>query len=266
MLMSGNNVNAVFSNQSLVTTIGQFMPAADNCLLARVNLRLAHCIRQVYHWKYWGRRQGNPKYIYVLENSYMKAVYCKESAQLQRLLWAEIDPTAIFGSEVLTVACELGNKEYVRLLLNDGRSSPVGNLCDYDKYVIPLVAACEYGSIEVFDILMEDNRVDLAIHGFNMFYTACENNRDKLVSYMLAIEEIDPTAHGCDAFSVACMHENTKLVQILLDDGRVNPEVGLRAAREFDNAKCIEYIERHVLATAEAEAKAEAKASAETVT
>jgi len=113
-------------------------------------------------------------------------------------------------TDVLLVACDNGNEEIVKILLNRGNVNP--SKC--------LMMAYERRYTNILKLLINDDRADL-----NDFFIECCGvlNDINMVKFLLNNGRVDPTYKNSKCLDEACAHENKAVVKLLFADGRVVP-------------------------------------------
>ena len=179
-------------------------------------------------------KDGNVKRIKILLNSYPKILNTKDYS----------------GYTLLSVACEYGELEIVKLLLeqpnidvntkNDKGWTPlhiayridilklllehpdidVNNI--RDKNENPLSRACKQNHIELVKLLLARPEIDVNIQDYyskTPLYIVCENNNIEIVKLLLAKPEIDVNVKNKDgktSLLIVCIHHKIEIVKLLL--------------------------------------------------
>jgi len=122
------------------------------------------------------------------------------------------------------IACEKGQTEIVKVLLNDQRvdKTNVTNSGSTSFYI-----ACQNGHIEVVKLLLlNEKRIYLnkaSYTGETPFYIACQNGHIEIVKLLLNDERVDinkANKDGTTPFFVACLNGHIEIVKYFFSSGR----------------------------------------------
>jgi ankyrin repeat protein len=150
-----------------------------------------------------------------------------------------VDPT-IEENKAVILACEKGNSEIVKLLLQGTLSSVYRSnwilsqdlkltlLADrridpYDHFNKAFVLACQNGHVEVVQILLQDKRVDPSARSSWAVQVASQNGHTNIVALLLQDPRVNPSGNENYAIQAACMNGHKDIVGLLLQDARVVP-------------------------------------------
>ena len=123
------------------------------------------------------------------------------------LLQAGYDPT-VEGNKAITLACNHGRIEVVRVLLRDGRADPGVN----ESY--PLVLACNH-DIELVKLLLTDRRVDPGACDNRAIIVAATWGSADVVKLLLSDKRVDHRARNNEALYRARYMGRTEIIEIL---------------------------------------------------
>ena len=138
------------------------------------------------------------------------------------------------------MACQIGHKEVVSLLLTDPRIDL--NKADNNGFT-PFYVACQGGHKEVVSLLLADPRVDPNKPNNNEatpLWMACQCGHKEVISLLLADPRIDPNKSQRDQSTPlwqASQNGHLVLVQHLLAAGR---EIDTRRKSAFNNRTAAE--------------------------
>lgn len=109
-------------------------------------------------------------------------------------------------------ACCNGQKEIVKLLLNDPRVDP----SDQNNKAI-----MQSSDEEIIKMLLNDPRVDPSDQNNRLFIDMCSKGYTEIVKLLLDDERINPSAQNNGAIMEACWYGRSDVIELLLNSDRV---------------------------------------------
>jgi len=182
------------------------------------------------------KSSAEPKKVSVKEQRKYTKTLCKaireeDLTQIRRLLTKDqmnVNDGGKQGMNPLFLACSLGHKTIVELLLRAADINVNQERTDEDDGFTPLLVACEEGHAPIVELLLASS--DIAVNqastdiGCTPLYVACEIGHAPVVELLLAASDIEVnqarttngTTNGCTPLSIACHRGHTPVVELLL--------------------------------------------------
>lgn len=121
------------------------------------------------------------------------------------------------ASEALVVACQVGDVDFVRELM-ECSGVDVMWLGNY-----PIRAAIKNGHDEIVDLLLDSGRVDPSFPYNTIVENVCRDGKVDVLKKILKFPGVDPTGNKNYALNMASQNGHFEVVKLLLEDGRVDP-------------------------------------------
>jgi len=184
---------------------------------------------------------------------YKKEVEEEDISHVLEELWATGLLNRKKREEKLWKACEVGNVEKVRKLLQNEQFDI--NWQDSESRT-PFFIACREGHIEIVKLLLNDKRIDVTKaeneYGLTPFHIACKYGRIDIVKILLNDQRVDISKAENNEetpFLIACYYGHIEIVKLLLACGRENDlnkkdgkgRTGLYWAREREKTEIDEW-------------------------
>jgi hypothetical protein len=116
------------------------------------------------------------------------------------------------NNKALTIACEKDNIYFFNKLYK----------CeDTEANIDCLLNACSNENIEIFDILINDENIDICDYDNELFIYACSGNNDYMIETLLAREEISISTQNNKALVFLAKNKNYKIIKKMLKDTRL---------------------------------------------
>src|SRR5690606_27566053 len=132
----------------------------------------------------------------------------------------------------LHFACQKGNEQLVRLLLNNKNIEP--NI-ENNNNIPALYLACSENFYAIVKLLIENKKTDInrghpfqGVSEIRVLHLACVNKNAKMVRILLDHENIDPNVQddgGYTPFYFACGKKDPVILELLLNNKIVDPNV-----------------------------------------
>jgi len=151
---------------------------------------------------------------FVYPEKYKNYIRDGNIENIKELLKQGWDPS-VDRNDPFFIACQYGQIEIVKLLLQDKRVNPAS----HDNSAI--AEACREGNIEVINLLLKDSRVDPSGNSNYGIKRASRNGHVEVVKLLLKDSRVDPTAEDNFAIRTAFDNKHWKIVELLLLDGRI---------------------------------------------
>jgi len=129
----------------------------------------------------------------------------------------------------LQSACENGDIEVIKLLLNDDKIEVNQRKVDNNGWT-PFYTACQYGYIEIVKLLLNDKRVDVnkagsPLGGKTPLWIACFNEHLEVVKLLINDSRVkvnEPSYDGETPFYIVCGLGKIDIVKLLLKNEKVD--------------------------------------------
>ena len=114
--------------------------------------------------------------------------------------------------ELFKIACTLGKGKFAKELIDQVTGDAVNR---------GFQAACRYGYLHLFQILLKDKRVEPALVGSYSLRLAARGGHYEIVDALLKDGRADPTANNYSAIVAAQQYGHDNIVELLKSDERV---------------------------------------------
>lgn len=199
----------------IIYEICKMLPYSSCKALAAVNRDLSSLMRNVHFKKLARNKLLSKVYDWIEEyNDFDLAVQhaCdRRNTDGLRLLLS-------FGvkvpSFILLDVCKMGNAEALKVFLEDQRVRLFPEM---------LWTVCEYGWLDLLDLLLRDGRLNPADNADQALIVACVNSQSDCVRRLLEDPRVSANARNDFCFRHVCQDSNHELIDLFLANDQVNP-------------------------------------------